>query len=166
MNNPCIQFIITGGTIDKDYETTTGELIFTETYLPELIQQANCTLNIEFQTLMLKDSLEMNSEDRAKIGIACVNSKNDLIVITHGTDTMTDTAQSLQLIDALKDKTIVLTGAMRPFKLGNSDSAFNVGSTLTAVQLLPKGIYISMNGKVFKADDVIKNRKKGIFENT
>lgn len=159
-----IDLIITGGTIDKDYQETTGELVFSESHLPTLLSEANCTLNIYAQTVMLKDSLEMEDTDRQNILEACLRSNGSQIVITHGTDTMVETAQVLQKSPDLANKTIVLTGAMRPYMLGHSDASFNIGNAFAAVQTAEKGVYIAMNGRIFTADSVIKNRQAGIFE--
>lgn len=162
--NQSILFVITGGTIDKDYNPLTGELTFESSHLPNLIKQANCTLDIEFNVTMLKDSLEMTDHDREMILQSCHKSTHTKIVISHGTDTMTKTAQYLKNSGQLKDKTIVITGAMRPYMLGNSDSEFNVGTALSAVQLAENGIYICMNGQVIKGSQANKNRSLGVFE--
>lgn len=159
-----LTLLITGGTLDKDYETTSGELVFRQTHLPEMLQQANCSLQISSQVLMLKDSLEMTDEDRQAILQQCLDTPSSKIVITHGTDTLTTTAETLLSEPALGAKTIVLTGAMRPFKLGASDASFNLGAALTAAQLCPAGVYVAMNGLVFAADQVAKNRTLGVFE--
>jgi len=159
-----IKIIITGGTLDKDYNTLTGELYFPKTHLPQLLSQANLTLPIQTQVVLQKDSLEMNDADRQSIAQACEDTKEQKIIITHGTDTMQLTAQTLNNHSALKHKTIILTGAMRPFKLGESDAAFNIGSAIMAVQLAQPGVYIAMNGQLFPAGQVQKNRQQGIFE--
>ena len=161
--NP-IQLFITGGTLDKDYQTTTGNLVFSKSHLEELINEANTTLDIHLSTLMLKDSLEMNTNDRELILQACIQTPFNQIVITHGTDTMTETANHLSKDSNLQEKTIILTGAMRPFKLGNSDASFNIASALMASQLAQPGVYITMNGQLFKANNVTKNKKLGLFE--
>lgn len=164
MNNQHISLLVTGGTLDKDYNALNGELEFSHTHLNAMLKQANCTLDIDVKTLMLKDSLEMNEDDREQILQACIDTDANKIVITHGTDTMANTAQHLQKSHHLNEKCIVITGAMRPFKLGESDAIFNLGSALSAVQLANNGIYICMNAKLFKADQVIKNRQLGVFE--
>lgn len=158
-----IDLLITGGTLDKDYAPLTGELIFDHTHLPSMLQQANCTLAIQTQVVMLKDSLDMTLEDREQLNQLCEQA-GSRIVITHGTDTMVDTAIHLQSNPSLHHKTIILTGAMRPFKLGQSDALFNLGAALMACQLTNKGIFISMNGQLFAADQVQKNRQIGVFE--
>lgn len=164
MSSANIKLLITGGTIDKDYQTTSGELVFSQTHLKALLQEANCTLNVDSQVLMLKDSLEMISSDRQQIVEACLATESQQIVITHGTDTMVESALTLLDETKLAEKTIVLTGAMRPYMLGKSDASFNVATALTAVQLSRPGVYIAMNGQVFTADKVQKNRQAGLFE--
>lgn len=163
-HNQTIQLFITGGTIDKQYQAATGELYFPATHIPELLNEANHTLSLKVDVLMQKDSLEMNASDRKIIHQACLDSPSNSIVITHGTDTMVETALQLQNYPELKHKTIVLTGAMRPFKLGHSDASFNIGAALMAVQLAPTGIYIAMNGQLFNASDVKKDRQQGVFK--
>ncbi|WEJ63756.1 asparaginase [Thiomicrorhabdus lithotrophica] len=164
MKKTNIQLLITGGTLDKDYNTTSGELVFTETHMNQLLNEANTSLTVESRVLMLKDSLEMTLSDREIIYQACLKTSSQQIIITHGTDTMSETALYLQSKTGLTDKTIILTGAMRPFKLGNSDASFNVASALMAVQLVSPGIYITMNGQIFAANNVQKNRTIGQFE--
>lgn len=159
-----IQLFISGGTIDKDYDAVLGELIFPATHIPELLSEANSTLPITVDVLMQKDSLQMDQNDREKISQACQNSACAKIVITHGTDTMVETALCLLANPDLVDKTIVLTGAMRPYKLGKSDAAFNLGAALMAVQTAQAGVFICMNGHLFRADQVQKNRSAGLFE--
>ena len=156
-----IKLIITGGTIDKNYDELTGELSFPETHLPAMLKQARCTAEINMQQLMLKDSLEMTDSDREEIKQNCIATKAQQIIITHGTDTMVETAKHLALL--IKDKTIVLVGAMIPYTINNSDALFNLGCAVTAVQLLPAGIYITMNGKVFAWDNVVKDTQAGEF---
>jgi len=159
-----IGLLITGGTLDKDYNTLTGHLEFSQTHLPKLLQKANITLPILSEVLMLKDSLEMTHEDRQLILNACLESSCQRLVITHGTDTMAETADCLLNSPLAQSKTIVLTGAMRPFQLGESDASFNVGSALMAAQLASEGIFIAMNGELFPANLTEKNRSQGLFE--
>ena len=164
-----IQLLITGGTIDKQYQATTGELNFPATHLPQLLLEANTTLDIDIQVLMQKDSLEMTELDRELIDQACSNAKSQWIVITHGTDTMVETALTLlntTMTGKPSTKTIVLTGAMRPFMLQHSDASFNIGAAIMAVQLASPGVYICMNGQLFNAAQVQKDRQKGIFKLT
>lgn len=160
---PPIQLFITGGTLDKQYQETTGELIFPNTHLPIMLQEANATLAIETTVLMQKDSLEITKDERIQICQACIDTSQQKIVITHGTDTMVNTATVLSQYPELNNKTIILTGAMRPFMLGHSDASFNLGSALMAVQLASSGIYITMNGQLFQANQVQKNRQLGLF---
>jgi L-asparaginase len=157
-----IRIIVTGGTFDKEYNELNGELFFRKTHLPEMLQLGRCKLNLEVAELMMIDSLQMTDKDRRVILAACVKSKEDRIVITHGTDTMVETAKLLGR--SLADKTVVITGAMVPYKFGSSDGLFNLGSALAFAQTLPYGVYIAMNGKLFHSENVRKNRSKGEFE--
>ncbi|SFR50287.1 asparaginase domain-containing protein [Thiomicrospira sp. ALE5] len=166
MNNSLnnLTLLVCGGTLDKDYDPLTGELTFSQSHLPKLLAEANHTLNITLTNVMLKDSLAMNDADRERVYQACSAAINSKIVITHGTDTMPHTAAYLaERIDQLKNKTLVITGAMRPFQLGQSDASFNLGSALMAAQLLPAGVYIAMNGQIFLANQVQKDRSRGVF---
>lgn len=157
-----IQVFITGGTFDKEYNELNGSLYFKETHLHEMLQLGRSKLDLSITTLMMKDSLEFTEEDRKQIAEACLKTNADKIFITHGTDTMTITAS--YLAENCSNKTIVLTGAMVPYKFGSSDGLFNLGSALAFVQILPKGVYIAMNGKIFEANKVQKNKDKGEFE--
>lgn len=159
-----IKLLLTGGTIDKNYNESNGELNFESTHIPALLELGRNKSEIEIKQLMLKDSLEMDDADRQLILQACTESKQDNILITHGTDTMVDTANVLG--GAGLDKTVVLVGAMIPYVFKHSDAVFNMGFALACVQTLPNGIYVAMNGKVFDWDSVVKNRKKGAFEKT
>ncbi len=156
-----IKLIITGGTIDKQYNELSGELVFLQTHIPQMLQQARCTLDIDMQVLMLKDSLDMQEVDREAIYQACLATGVQQLVVTHGTDTMVETARYLAA--KLTDKRVVLVGAMLPYTISGSDALFNLGCAVTAVQLLPAGIYLSMNGKAFKWDNVRKDTKIGQF---
>jgi L-asparaginase len=157
-----IKLILTGGTIDKHYNESNGEMNFAETHMPELLKLGRNRADIELEQVMLLDSLEMTDADRQTILESCKNSSQDKILITHGTDTIVKTA--LVLGNAKIDKTIVLIGAMIPFVFKHSDAVFNMGFALGAVQCLPQGVYVAMNGKVFDWDAVTKNREQGIFE--
>jgi len=157
-----IKIIVTGGTFDKEYNELTGELFFKDTHLHEMLTKGRSKLELEISTLMMIDSLDMTEQDRKKIADACTSAKEDKIIITHGTDTMTVTALYLQ--KHCPNKTIVLTGAMIPYKFGSSDGLFNLGSALAFTQVLPTGVYIAMNGKYFEADKVRKNTDIGEFE--
>jgi L-asparaginase len=157
-----IRVFITGGTFDKEYNELDGKLFFQDTHLPEMLKLGRCNLDVELRTLMMIDSLEMGVDERELIVFQCNKSDEDKIVITHGTDTMTETAKILA--EKVKDKTVVLTGAMIPYKFGSSDGLFNLGSALAFVQTLPHGVYIAMNGKIFNWDNVRKNKQTGQFE--
>lgn len=153
--------VVTGGTFDKEYDELTGALSFRKTHLPEMLTLGRSRLKTRVKVLMMKDSLLMNAADRRKILSACRRAKETRIVITHGTDTMAETAAVLG--KGLSGKTVVLTGAMRPYRFGSSDGLFNLGSALSFAQALPPGVFVAMNGLVFSWDDVRKDRAKGVF---
>jgi len=157
-----IRVITTGGTFDKYYDEIKGELRFKETHLPAVLEQGRSTVPVTVQVDRLMDSLDMQEADRQRILALCQAAPEGRIVIVHGTDTMRETAQVLGA--AKPAKTIVLTGAMIPFTIGCSDTSFNLGFALAAVQLLPQGVYIAMNGRTFTWDKVRKNKEAGIFE--
>jgi L-asparaginase len=157
-----IRIFITGGTFDKEYNELDGKLFFKDTHLPEMLKLGRCKVPVEIRTLMLVDSLEMTDADRQIIIEQCRKCKEDRIVITHGTDTMEETANALG--QAGLEKTIVLTGAMVPYKFGSSDGLFNLGSALAFAQTLSRGVYVVMNGRCFIWNNVKKNRKTGEFE--
>ncbi len=157
-----IRLFITGGTFDKTYDEISGRLLFKDTHAPEMLQLGRCRLPVEVRTLMMVDSLEMTDADRQLVLQNCRAAAEERIVVTHGTDTMTDTARVLG--EASLPKTIVLTGAMVPYAFGSSDGLFNLGSALSFVQALPHGVYVAMNGRCFAWDDVVKNRALGVFE--
>ena len=149
---------------DKEYNELTGALAFEDTHLPEM-RLGRCRLKVSIRTLMMIDSLDMTDADRALIADQCRKAKETRIVITHGTDSMVETAQVLaRTFPRGGDRTIVLTGAMIPYKFGSSDGLFNLGSALSFVQLLPPGVYVAMNGRCFASDTVRKNRETGVFE--
>ncbi len=157
-----IRIFVTGGTFDKEYNEITGQLFFKETHLPEMISRSRVTPRVVVQTLMMIDSLDMGSGERLLIAQQCNAATEKKIIITHGTDTMAVTASILA--EKVPGKTIVLTGAMIPYKFGSSDGFFNLGCALAFVQSLPPGVYISMNGRYFNWDNVRKNRQTGQFE--
>jgi L-asparaginase len=157
-----IRIFITGGTFDKEYNELTGQLYFKDTHLHELLEMGRNKVDAEIRTLMMIDSLEMTDNDRELITHQCNHCEETSIVITHGTDTMTETAK--YLAGKVKNKTVVLTGAMIPIKFGSSDGLFNLGSALAFSQTLPAGIYIAMNGRYFHWDNVRKNKESGVFE--
>ena len=157
-----IQVFATGGTFDKEYDELSGMLFFKETHLAEMFQCGRCLCDHSIETLMMVDSLDMNDSHRERIYKACVACASERIIITHGTDSMEVTARYLG--ERMTDKTIVLTGAMVPYKFGSSDGLFNLGSAVAFVEVLPHGVYIAMNGMVFVWDNVKKNVKRGIFQ--
>ncbi len=161
MNEP-IRLFVTGGTFDKEYDEIGGRLFFEDTHLPQMLELGRCRADVRVRTLMMVDSLEMTDADRDLIAHNCADAPERLIVITHGTDTMVETARTLAA--KVSGKTIVLTGAMVPFAFGSSDGLFNLGGAITAVQVLPPGVYVTMNGRVFPWDRVRKNRSTGVFE--
>ena len=158
-----IQILITGGTFDKSYNHISGDLFFEKTHIPEMLERSKCRLNVDVKTLMMIDSLEMTKNDIEKIIKECKKTKSSRIVITHGTDTMVNTAE--KIAEKIKNKTNVLTGAMIPYAFGSSsDGFFNLGSALSFVQTLENGVYIAINGQYFDFDKVEKNKLKGYFE--
>ncbi|MCC7402749.1 MAG: asparaginase [Chitinophagaceae bacterium] len=157
-----IRIFVTGGTFDKEYNELTGSLFFNKTHLYEMLRLGRNHAPVEITTLMMIDSLEMTNADRSLIARHCKGAKEDKIVITHGTDTMADTAKVLGR--KIKNKTIVITGAMVPYKFGSSDGLFNLGSSLAFVQTLPHGVYVIMNGRCFNWNNVKKNKETGTFE--
>ena len=157
-----IKIFATGGTFDKEYDEINGELFFKETHLHELLSLGRSQLNVKIETLMMVDSLEMTKSEKQYIVEKCKSEKTDRIIITHGTDTMVETAKIIA--EHVNDKTIILTGAMIPIKFGSSDGLFNLGSALSFIQVIQPGVYITMNGRYFKWDNVSKNKRLGVFE--
>ena len=157
-----IRIFVTGGTFDKEYNEITGQLFFKETHLPEMITRSRVTPEVAVSTLMMIDSLDMKPGDRELIVNECNAAPEDKIIITHGTDTMAVTAAVLA--GKVPAKTIVLTGAMIPYKFGSSDGFFNLGCALAFVQTLPPGVYVAINGRYFNWNNVRKNRQTGQFE--
>lgn len=159
-----IQIFATGGTFDKDYNFVNGQLYFKDSSIPDMLETGRCTLAYDMKTLMMLDSLEMTEADREIIVHNCRRTALDRILVTHGTDTVVETARYLAEA-TIEGKTIVLTGAMIPYAFGtSSDGFFNLGSALAFVQLLPAGVYVVMNGRYYDWDKVRKNRKTGYFE--
>ncbi|MDE2069719.1 MAG: asparaginase [Gammaproteobacteria bacterium] len=156
-----LRIFTTGGTIDKIYFDAQSEYEVGEPQIGEILREMNVQLRFEITPLMRKDSLDMNDADRARIRSAVAAATENRIVITHGTDTMTQTAAALA---GIADKTIVLTGALNPARFRGSDAMFNIGGALAAAQIAPPGIYIYMNGRVFDARRVRKNRERNRFE--
>ena len=161
--NDRIRLITTGGTFDKKYDAIRGTLDFKETHLPEILEIVRPNAEVVIENRALIDSLEMTDELRKHIIESCIQSEENLIIITHGTDTMTRTAEMLGR-NLPPNKTIILTGAMVPYTISDSDALFNLGSAFTAVQLLKPGVYIVMNAMVFSWDNVHKNKVEGRFE--
>lgn len=160
-----VRIFVTGGTFDKQYNELTGTLAFEETHVQEMLSLGRCRLDVSIRTLMMIDSLEMTGADRALIVEQCRTAREPRIVITHGTDTMIETAAVIAAaLPPESGKTIVLTGAMIPYAFGSSDGLFNLGSALSFVQVLPPGVYVAMNGRYFPWNGVRKNRSTGVFE--
>ncbi len=157
-----IRLFVTGGTFDKEYNELNGQLFFKDSHINEILKLGRSRLDLSVRTLMLIDSLEMTDVDRNIILESCQRCEEDKIVITHGTDTMTETAR--YLADKIPGKTVVITGAMIPYKFGSSDGLFNLGSALAFVQSLPAGIYIAMNGRYYDWNNCKKNKQTGFFE--
>ena len=157
-----IRIFVTGGTFDKEYNELDGSLFFKDTHLPEMLALGRSRVPVDTRTLMMIDSLDMTDADRETIASNVFKTDEDKIIITHGTDTMVETAQVLA--KKVKGKTIILVGAMIPYKFGSSDGLFNLGAAFAFVQTLPAGVYIAMNGRYFKWDNVRKNKKAGEFE--
>jgi L-asparaginase len=157
-----IRIIVTGGTFDKRYDEIEGTLTFKETHLPEILVQVRATLPIVVEKNQLIDSLHMTELDRQHVLAACRAAPESQIIVTHGTDTMIETATVVAAAEL--EKTIIFTGAMIPHMVVGSDALFNLGSSVTAVQILPAGVYIVMNGRVFEWGDVRKDRSRGVFE--
>ena len=159
-----IRILVTGGTFDKEYDELNGRLFFKETHVPEMLRLGRLKVEVTVDALMMMDSLDMTAADRERIVGACREAPESRVVITHGTDTMIETARTIAGGGAgLADKTIVLTGAMVPYAFGSSDGLFNLGSALSFVQVLPPGVYVSMNGRCFTWDAVVKDRAAGVF---
>lgn len=141
-----IKLLVTGGTFDKEYDEIQEKLVFKETHIHDMLKKGRCEIKVSIRTLMLIDSLHMAEADRQLILETCEKCEEDRILITHGTGTMEDTAKFLG--KNIKNKTIVLTGAMVPYIFGGSDGLFNLGSALSFAQSLPHGVYIAMNGRL------------------
>ena len=162
-----IKIFVTGGTFDKEYNELNGELFFKDTHLTEILNLGRSRVPVDIRTLMMIDSLNMTDADRETIAKNCMQAAEEKIIITHGTDTMVQTAQVLakanNSLQGGGQKTIVLTGALIPYKFGSSDGLFNLGSALAFVQTLPAGVYVAMNGRYFNWDNVRKNKEVGDF---
>ena len=158
-----IRILVTGGTFDKEYDEVRGRLFFKDTHVQEMLDKGRSRVPVSIRTLMMIDSLEMTDADRALVVEQCRQSEVDRLVVTHGTDTMVDTARAIAAA-GLAGKTVVLTGAMIPYAFGSSDGLFNLGSALSFAQVLPPGVYVAMNGQCFPWDEVRKNRDTATFE--
>ena len=157
-----IRILVCGGTFDKQYDEISGRLFFKDTHVPEMLRLGRSRVDVHVETLMMIDSLEMTAEQRQQIATRCQACGEARLVITHGTDTMVETARTLA--NATTGKTIVLTGAMVPYAFGSSDGMFNLGSAVSFAQILPPGVYVAMNGTAFPWNRVRKNRQTGVFE--
>lgn len=157
-----LRIIATGGTFDKHYDELAGKLGFDTSHLPQVIARCRITVPVALQTLTLLDSLEMQDDDRQCVLDACRQASERALIIIHGTDTMRETAEVLGA--AKLDKTVILTGAMIPYEIANSDALFNFGFACGVAQMLPAGVYVAMNGQVFVWDNVQKNRAAGVFQ--
>ena len=160
-----VRIITTGGTFDKQYDAISGELTFRESQLPRILGQARCTLTVHLEGPLAVDSLFMTEAQRIEVANSCLHSAEERIIIIHGTDTMCNTAHVIaHTLGTEHTKTVVLTGAMIPYSLEGSDAIFNLGCAVSAVQLLPPGVYLTMSGRIFSWDNCKKNKEKGIFE--
>ena len=159
-----IRILVTGGTFDKQYDEIHARLVFKESQVAEMLRLGRCRADVHLRTIMMVDSLDMSDADRQAIVQNCRQCDEARIVITHGTDTMVETAKALATASGVESKTVVLTGAMIPYAFGSSDGMFNLGSALSFVQVLPPGVYLAMNGRYFRWDQVRKNRETGVFE--
>ena len=158
-----IKVFTCGGTFEKVYNPISGELGFQDSCIPNIIKRSRITLKVDFEELFFKDSLDMNNDDRLMIAHRIKIEPIKNIVVIHGTDTMVQTAQTIKE-HAPQGKVVVITGAMLPFSIKESDAMFNFGGAFIAAQTLEPGIWISMNGHIFRSDNVEKNKRKGVFE--
>jgi L-asparaginase len=163
MTQSTVRILVTGGTFDKQYDELSGRLFFKDTHVPEMLRRGRCRLDVVVETVMMIDSLDLDDGGRRAVVDRSRAAREKAIVITHGTDTMVETARALAAA-GLDDRTIVMTGAMIPFAFGSSDGLFNIGSALSFAQVLPPGVYVAMNGQCFAWDRVRKNKDTGIFE--
>jgi L-asparaginase len=157
-----VRIIATGGTFDKVYNPVDGTLGFEKSHVPQMLEQGRVRTPFVFEAFPLLDSLDMTDADRKRVLFACQKAPEEKILIIHGTDTMQETA--LVLATASLEKTIVLVGAMIPYQIAGSDAFFNLGFAFGVTRLLQPDVYIAMNGRIFRWDDVRKDRSKGVFE--
>jgi L-asparaginase len=158
-----IRILVTGGTFDKEYDEVRGRLFFKDSHVEEMLLKGRSRVPIVIDTLMMIDSLDMTDADRGAVVEHCRRCQEARLVVTHGTDTMVETARAVAAAN-LEAKTVVLTGAMIPYAFGSSDGLFNLGSALSFAQVLPPGVYVAMNGQHFRWDQVRKNRESAVFE--
>ncbi len=159
-----LRLIACGGTFDKRYDPLNGELVFGASHLPDIVERVRLTIDVVVETAMQLDSLDMQDADRRRVVDACEAATEPAIVVVHGTDTMPQTAAVLgPVFDARGDRTIVLTGAMVPYAITDSDAMFNLGFACACARTLPHGVWIAMNGRWHRWDDVRKNREAGVF---
>ena len=156
-----IRLLVTGGTFDKEYDELHGTLFFRNTHVTDMLRLGRNGVPAFVQVLMMTDSLDMTAGDRKTIVDACLDAPESQIVVTHGTDTMVETAA---VLDGIAGKTIILTGALNPARFRGSDAEFNIGTAVGAVQSLPEGVYIAMNGRVWDPRKVRKNVAANRFE--
>ena len=160
-----LRLIIAGGTIDKQFNQVTGDLAFGDTHLNEMLKQARFEGQLTIEHILMKDSSDMTQEDRDKLAEACLDAKENNIAVTHGLDTMIESAQTIARVLKDKPKTVVLTGAMVPYSFGiTSDALFNLGTALAFAQSLPAGVFIGMNGRYFSSDNVQRDLAVGSFK--
>ncbi len=157
-----IKILTVGGTIDKVYFDASSKYQIGESVADEILKESNVTIKYEVESILKKDSLDLTEEDRNIIIDAVLNDSHDKIVVTHGTDTMIETAK--QLSQKPHNKVIVFTGSMQPARFKSSDAVFNIGSAITAVQILPNGVFIAMNGRIFDPNNSRKNVEMQRFE--
>ncbi len=156
-----LRLLVTGGTFDKEYDEIGGALFFKDTHVDEMLQRGRCRVPVSVETVMLVDSLQMTEADRLAVAVRCRDCEETMLVVTHGTDTMVETAAVVAR--EVVGKTVVLTGAMVPYAFGSSDGLFNLGSAISYAQVLPEGVWIAMNGTNFRWDEVRKDREAGVF---
>ena len=153
-----------GGTFEKVYNPLSGLLSFEKSAIPKIFERSRINISMDFESLFFKDSLDMDDNDRIMIARKLKAEPVQNLVLIHGTDTMVETAQAIKKVNLSENKVVVITGAMVPFSMKDSDAMFNFGSAFTATQILAPGIWICMNGKIFQHNKVKKNKLKGVFE--
>jgi len=159
-----IQIFTTGGTIDKVYFDAKSDFEVGDPQIADILNSAGVTFEWDIETLLRKDSLDLDDEDRHAVARAVHNCDCERILVTHGTDTMSETALAIEQRGDLGEKTVVFVGSLAPARFKGTDAEFNIGFAVAAVQILPPGSYIAMNGRIFRAGDVRKNREANRFE--